>query len=189
MTNLTKYPVLDQGYVRLVATSLPQRELLQLASWTFRGSITDKLLSMPILTAEIKAPIALISSLTQMECTAMPYANMDKTAYLKSNETDIRAPELATSVAISNSINQVLSAAMVNKEMYVKDGCDGVIAGLVTPVAAYWEGLISAKLDAWLRFTSAKGAGRLVREYQEALRNIFLLEYVSYVQYEARSRP
>lgn len=176
MSEIGKIPVLDKGYVQLRCCAPSFLELEKIKSEIYRGSVTPALAEMVQVYLNVKCPYFLLISLVSGNIRAVSSPGLPVDAYVPGLDS-VKSGDLTNDKDISDSMSMTIDSLMLNQKAYTKDGCNSFIAGVTTPVAAYWSGVMYGSLRDWLRFANASGLHPLVKEYQRSVLSTISIEY------------
>jgi hypothetical protein len=173
---MSKIPVLDGGYVRLISCSPPFEEYRKILASHFRNNLTWSILDISSITLEIKCPYFILIPLVSSGMKAVAYPRQPDEAFTPSIDY-IKSGSLENDKDISESMKMTIDSLMLNKRAYMHDGCDPFISSITTPVSCFWEGIIYAKTVDWVRFISSKNLHTVVNLYQKSIENAISTEY------------
>lgn len=176
-TLLNKFPVLEHGYVRLQTVSPDAVNLAEIRKRAYKGTLQAAHLELPYVHMEICCPYAVLLTLASSGLTLVPYQDMNKDMAHIPGLDDIKSGSIDIDWQISESLKLTIESTMLNQHAYAEDGCDRSVATLTTPLAAYWEGVVHGKLLSFLRFTESKHQPKIIRVYQERMRDSISSEY------------
>ncbi len=169
-------PVLNNGYVKSVAVSLTQVQLREFQRAVYRGVFKESLLSVPIITLEIKAPLFLVLALAQTNLKLFPIVNGSLETYIPSLN-EIKSGSHEKDVEIHEHLSHSMQAISVSSAMYKEDGCNAFVASMLSPIASYWTGYITGSLKDYRDFFTSIGAPKHIAEYQRAIKDLVIAEY------------
>lgn len=173
---MSKIPVLNGGYVRLISCSPSYEEYKKILSSHFRNTMTLQVLDMSSIILEVKCPYFILIPLISAGMRAVAYPKQPEDAYIPAVD-DIKSGSIENDKDISESMKMTIESLMLNKKAYTHDGCDSFIASVTSPVSYFWEGMIHAKTMEWARFLSLKNLHPIVGLYQSAIENTISTEY------------
>ena len=150
---MSNIPILNKGYVRLISSSIDNKELLNICGRVYRGKQAASLLDIPYLHIELKIPLMGVLALAShnIKITQVP----DKIAefYIPSIG-DIGGKDSDTAHQIINSIKTTTEALALNAKAYQMDGCPTMISQSIVPVGIYTTLIAHASLKDWINFTT-----------------------------------
>jgi len=178
-------PCLDKGYVELLSASPTGKQMVHIVNVVRKGAVGPQLLKIPMVYFNVKAPLFVI--MTMGNIRYITDANQTGECYLP-NIDDVGCTDIDTSKDIVESMSSTIEAGEINREMYVKDGCNRFLAQVTSTVATYWRGMMYADLETWCNFFSQKHAPHQIRVYQKAVEDLLRVEYQDLDDYIRRSR-
>jgi hypothetical protein len=182
-------PVLDKGYVLSVSSSPNGNALREIRAQIYRGVLKEGLADIPRVVLKVRCPLVVLHSMmaTKLRIIQDPYAIKDDVH--EPQVTDIRSGKLETDTELAEYMAQTLNALVLNQTTLKEDGCDGFVASLTTPIAAYWEGLVYGDLSDWIRVIVTPGAPRMIKSYQDAFRSVLSAEFLDLDEMIKRVKP
>lgn len=170
-------PVLDKGHVKLIAATLVGDQLpVFLATWN-RGRPDPRLLSVPTLTLEIKAPLFVRLFLSESGLTIFDRKGQPANEAYVPTVADINAPTLADAERIQAHISMTNTALLTNYRAYTKDQCDQFMAQVNTPVSLYNEFVAHGSVWQWTDITMAQYLPAPIEAYRNAIDGIMVAEW------------
>lgn len=179
MNPMGSTPVLDKGFVMLKSASPSGQVLRDIRAQQFRGVMKEPLMVMPRVVMLVKCPYAVMTSLASSNLRLiqdLSYSNESEVYEPKVDE--IRSGNHQTDIDLSEFISGTVSSLITNKTTLKQDGCDGFVAGLTLPMAAYWQGLVYGDLMDWMKVVLAPHAPKMMRAYQDAFKGILSVEFL-----------
>ena len=178
MNDIGRIPTLDKGFVQLRCCAPNARDLDVMKSELYRGTLSPQLLETVNVFLNVKCPYFLLIPLISSGIRAISRPGQSSDAYIPQVDV-IKSGNNAVDLEIAESMGATIEALMLNQLSYAKDGCNGFVATITTPVAAYWEGMMFGLLEDWVRFANAPGLHPLVKEYQKSVLSALSVEYTN----------
>jgi hypothetical protein len=182
---LAMIPCLDHGSVELLSCAPNGVQLKTIVNSMRRGQVGPQLLRMPMVYFKITAPYFVILALGNLK--RVTDDSYKPEVYLPKLD-DIGSPSLDTNQEIADSIQATIEAGHINRDMYVKDGCNQYVAKMTSTISTYWSGIVYGDLETWVNFYSQKHAPSQVKAYQLAVQDLLRVEYTDLDDYLRRSR-
>lgn len=170
-------PVLDKGHVKLISATFVADQLpIFLATWN-RGRPDPRLLSVPTLTLEMKAPLFVRMFLAESGLVLFDRKGQEAHDAYVPTVADIGAPDLATSEQIQANIAATSDALLINPKAYQADHCDRFIAQVNTPVSLYNEFVVHGTLMQWIDVVGTKSLPKPIEAYRDAVDGVMVAEW------------
>jgi hypothetical protein len=170
--------VLDKGYVKVISASPSGKQFQEMRSQIFRGVIKESLIEIPRVILKIKCPYVVLHAMQSTKIRIVTNYSRYEAQVYEPQVTDIRSGNHEKDVQLSDYISSTLSALIVNQTTLQQDGCNGFIAGLTTPIAAYWEGIVYGDLSDWIDVITAPNAPNMIKAYQNAFNVAISTEFL-----------
>lgn len=167
-------PCLDKGYVELIGCSPSGKELENIIEVSLKGRVSSNLLKSTMLHFRVKAPYFVVMSMGNIRY--ITDAHQTSEVYTLELD-DLGCKDLDTAKDILFSINSTIEATNINREMYIKDGCNRFVATMTSTTSTYWSGIMYADMDTWCDFYKQKHAPHQINTYQKAIEQILKVEY------------
>ena len=178
-------PCLDKGSVELLSCAPNGKQLATIVSQMRRGQVGPHLLRVPMVYFKVKAPYFVVLAMGNVR--SITDQQYDPEVYYPEID-DVGQVELETRQDIADSIRSTIDAGSINREMYVKDGCNRFVATMTSTVSTYWSGVMYADLETWCDFYQQKHAPHQIKVYQKAVEDLLKVEYPELDDYIRRSR-
>jgi thymidylate synthase ThyX len=170
-------PILDKGWIKLLASSLPGENFDQLLIRINRNKVNDRLLELPNLTLEIRCPLFVQMYLAEHGIKFYTTKTETKLEAYIPTVADIGSPDLATSESVATHITQTTEALILNNQMYQDDKCDRFIAQVNSPVSVYNTIIGWANLRQWIDLISQRSLPKPIEEYRSAISSVLTSEW------------
>lgn len=174
---LNKIPVLDNGYVALISSTL-SGQLYQETVDEFMGARDNKRLNKVCYAVlAFKAPIFVQLYLAQHGLTLVSaLENSEITAY-KPNPGEIGCTDHADNKNIADDISRTTDTLLLNPKAYQADGADSFMSQLIMPISTYATFLVSGSLETWQSFYQRKTVPNAIKSYVNAVEHIIRAEW------------
>lgn len=169
-------PVLDKGYIKLLASSFPGCKLAEFfKEYNRKPSIA--LANIVNLTIGIKCPlfVQLYLSDQGVSCIAQRPAQAPE-AYLPTM-AEIGSPDIMINQQVSDYITQTTEALFVNQDSFKMDQCDSFVTQVLTPISTYNTIVASGSLIDWMRVVTTTGLPRPIEAYRKAINDLMMGEW------------
>lgn len=174
---ISKVPVLDNGYVSLIASSLNKsRREDVLSSYKIN---CDKLVNLSNATLLVNCPVAVYCVLSQIQGATFAIAESSEEEYYLPDVADIGASDLETSREINQDMYTVTCTLVNNKEAYKADGARPEVAGMLTPVSKYIVVVMSCpytilkkSCEEMLSYNNI-----IIQQYAKAIEQVLIAEF------------
>lgn len=181
-------PVLDKGYVKMFSASPSGRQFQEIRAIMFRGALRESLADIPRVVLEVRCPYVVLHAMQSTKIRVVNNFSSFKHVVYEPQVTDIRSGNHEKDVQLSEYMCSTLNALAINQATLNQDGCNTFIAGLTTPIAAYWEGLVYGDLTDWIRVITAPHAPNIIKAYQEAFNSVISAEFIELEELTRRIR-
>jgi len=178
-------PCLDKGFVELLSCAPNGKQLSLIVQQMRRGQVGPHLLRVPTVYFKVKAPYFVTLAMGNIRSiTDQTYSQE-----VYHPEIDEIAPiEVESRQDMADSIKSTIDAGNINRDMYVKDGCNRFVATMTSTISTYWLGVMYADLETWCDFYQQKHAPHQIKTYQKAVEDILKVEYPELEDYIRRSK-
>lgn len=174
---LSKIPVLDNGYVALLETSLSDNSILKIGEEYCQGQSPHHLRNLSTATLLIKCPLFVQLTLSKFNLKMQTINSFTIEAY-KPDATEIGCPERLDSAAISDDISRTTDALLINPKAYQADGANYFISQVITPINVYTTLIIQGSYNDWRRFISQEeNIPQPILAYINAIKQIIEAEW------------
>jgi len=182
------YPVLDKGYVKILASSLPNANFDNLLLRVNRNIVTTKMLDMPYLTLEIKCPLFVQLFLAENNiCHHTCKIENEVEAYVPTI-SDVGSPDLATGESVQAHMQHTSESLIITIKTYQMDKCDKFIAQVNSPIAVYNTIVAWGSLRTWLDLISQKSLPKPIESYRKAIQDALAAEWPNWKHYTKQMR-
>jgi hypothetical protein len=178
-------PCLDKGYVELLSCAPDGKALATVVHQMRRGYVGPHLLRIPTVYLKFKAPYFV--TLAMGNIRSVTDQSYQPEVYHPEVD-EVGSIDVESRQDIVESIRSTIDAGNLNREMYVKDGCNRFTATMTSTVSTYWQGLMYADLETWCDFYQQKHAPHQIKVYQKAVEDILKVEYPELDDYLRRSK-
>ena len=170
-------PVLDKGYVKLISATFVGDQLpIFLATWN-RGRPDPRLLSVPTLTLEIKAPLFVRMFLAESGIIVFDRKGQESSEAYVPTVAEVNASVLAVGEQIQANIAATTEALLMNPKAYAADHCDRFVAQVITPVSLYNEFVAHGSLWQWSDIILAQSLPLPIEAYRNAIDGVMVAEW------------
>jgi len=178
-------PCLNKGSVELLSSAPSGVQLSSIVRQMRKGQVGPHLLRIPMVYFKVTAPYFVILAMGNIR-------SISDASYIPETfhpEIDDVGPvDIESREEIAESIRSTIDAGILNREMYVKDGCNRFVATVTSTIATYWSGVMYADLETWCDFYQQKHAPHQIKTYQKAVEDILRVEYPEIEDYLRRSK-
>jgi hypothetical protein len=177
-------PVLDHGWIKLLSCSPNGKELQEIRTRYYRGTIQSSMVQMTQIAIEMNVPMFVRLAMGRIPFVLKPFHNYEK--FYNPTVADIGSGSLETDKQIQESIQMTMDALIVNQETYVSDGCNNFVAMMTVPTSSYVSGIAYGTMGDWMDFISQAGAPNQVKAYQDSIRKTLAAEFTVWEEIEKR---
>lgn len=173
---LNKIPVLDNGYVALIDSTMPFKRYEAVVDEFYTSTDNPVLKKLCYAVMAFKAPLFVQLHLAQHGLVMVSTRMQDDDAY-KPSVGEIGTSNHETNKLISDDISRTTEALLINPKAYQADGCDPFISQVIMPVSSYTTFLIGGPIELWQRFYKTKSMPLPIKSYANAVEQIIEVEW------------
>lgn len=173
---LNKLPVLDNGYVALIDSTLPHKRYESVVDEFFRATPIPAIHKLCHAVIVFKAPLFVQLHLAQHGLTLVSTRVQEAEAYVPS-VGEVGSDSHEINKMISEDMANTTEALLINPKAYQSDGCDPFISQVMMPVSSYATFLVCGSLEAWQKFYNTKSVPAPIRSYASAVEQIIKAEW------------
>ena len=177
-------PVLDHGWIKLLSCSPNGKEMQEIRTRYYRGTIQSSMIQMTQIAIEMNVPIFVRIAMGRIPFVLKPFNTYEN--FYNPTVADICSGNLETNQQIQENIQMTMDALMTNQETYVSDGCNNFVAMMTAPTSAYVSGIAYGNMGEWMDFTSLASAPNQVKAYQDSIRKTLMAEFTVWEEIEKR---
>ena len=177
-------PVVDKGYVKLMAATFTHNNLRNLNANFFKDpkyGLHNQLLDIPTVSIEVKSPIFVQLTFGNQGLQTVIKNTASEPEVFTPCLTDIKAESLEASKAILADLKNTSGALLMNPKAYQYEKCDPFISQVNTPIAVYNTYMVSGTLRQWIRYITQVQYPAPIGVYRDAILEIIKAEYLELV--------
>jgi len=173
---MNKLPVLDDGYVTLLSSTIPNKKYKDVLDNFFQATPTESLRQACFLVMAIRCPIFVQLIFAQHGLTLISTRDNKLTTY-RPNAGEIGGSDHANNKMIAEDIAATSEALTVNPNAYQADGCDKFISQIILPISTYSTFIVSGTLDKWQKFYTNQNVPAPIKSYAMVIEQVVRAEY------------
>lgn len=173
---LNKLPVLDNGYVALIDSTMPHKRYEAVVDEFYRATSTPALHKLCHAVLVFKAPLFVQLHLAQHGLALVSTRVQESEAYVPSIG-EIGCSSHENNKLISEDISRTTEALLINPKAYQTDGCDPFISQVIMPVSSYATFLVGGTLEMWQKFYNTKSVPAPIKSYASAVEQLIKAEW------------